>query len=107
MGNICEIFSKNNKYYDDDIIYYNKKNKEETIIPAIEKDDPPNYNSINYNSINYNSINYNQSKPIQIVYDPSIQIMEYKRPIYIDNYIDNYTSGGLAEPIVEDIFYCD
>ena len=97
MGNICEIFSKNNKYYHDDIIHYNKKNKEETIIPALEEDDPP----------NYNSINYNQSNPIQILYDPSIQIMEYRRPIFIDNYQDNYTTDILAGVMIEDIFNCD
>jgi len=98
MGNICEIFSKNNKY-DDDIIYRHKKNKDNIIPPAylIEYDEPP----------PYNSINYNHSNPIPIVYDPSIQIIEYRRPIYIDNYQDNYTTGVLAGIMIEDIFNCD
>ena len=99
MGNICEICSTNNIYDNNDIIYNHKKNKEEIITPAylIEINETPRYNSINYNS----------SNPIQIVYDPSIQIMEYKSPIYYDNYIDNYTCGVLAEIMIEDIFNCD
>ena len=98
MGNICEIFSKNNKY-DDDIIYQNKKNKDDIIPPAylIEYDEPP----------PYNSINYNHSNPIPIVYDSSIQNIEYRRPIYIDNYQDNITTGVLAGIMIEDIFNCD
>lgn len=108
MGNICEIFSKNSKYDEhDDFIYYNKKNKEKIILPEIEYDEPPPYNSINYNQSTSIPIIYNQkTHPIPIVYDPSIQIIEYRR-IYIDNYQDNFTTGVLAGVMIEDIFNCD
>jgi len=115
MGNICDIFSKNNNY-DDDIIYINnktnnktnnKKLKEEIIPPEIEDDEPPSYNSINNNSINNNSINNNPSNPIPIVYDQKTQFIEYRRPIYVDNYQDNFTTGVLCGIMIEDIFNCD
>ena len=110
MGNICDIFSKNNNY-DDDIIYINnktnnktnnKKLKEEIIPPEIEDDEPP-----SYNSINNNSINNNPSNPIPIVYDQKTQFIEYRRPIYVDNYQDNFTTGVLCGIMIEDIFNCD
>jgi len=100
MGNICDIFSKNKNYDDDDIIYINnktnnKKKKEEIITPVylIENDEPP----------PYNSINNNPSNPIPIVYDPSIQLMDYERPKYIDNY---RTTSSLFI-MNENIFNCD